>query len=123
MTSKRTALLKKIFVGRDITTDAISLDMEPAILSSLVGKGKNIGGLVILTRTAVAIGKLTGADPRAILMAQMEDELLEAGVLPPTKLPADVAKSESAAPFSTPDPSKKISSRSPFGKRYSFTLD
>jgi hypothetical protein len=119
MKSKRTALLKKIFAGRDLNADAAALAMDVLILRGLTGDKTAETALPTLTAvTAAAMGKLTGADPREIMLAQMEDDLTNAGVV----LKNDVLKD---APVKAAKPAKvkPAGSRSPFGGRSSFKLD
>lgn len=125
MKSKRTALLKKIFAGRNLVSDAQALGMDIAVLQDLIGVAPVEPAPAytpITISTAVAIGKLTGTSPRTIMAAQLDDELLSAGL---EALALDVT-SEAAAPARTPKKktgSVPAGSRSPFGGRTSFTLD
>lgn len=122
MKSKRTALLKKIFAGRDLEADAKALGINLVILNAMVGKGSTTIGAPIPAATAVAIGKLTGTSPRAILAAQTDDELLELGVASLESGVGEV-KAEPAIPAKRQRKAKPAGSRSPFGGRSSFKLD
>lgn len=112
MTSKRTALMATIFAGRDLDKDAAELALNVDVIHGLIA---GTGPIQLTVANAVAIGKLTQSDPRAIMLAQLDDRLEEAGV--PVDTPAKPVKAKKAAE-ATP-----AGSRSPFGGRRSFNLD
>lgn len=131
MKSKRTALLKKIFAGRNLVKDATDLGIDLAILLELVGdpsvKAKTNTPIHLTADAAVRIGKLLSVNPRDILSAQTDDELLSLGIasvgvvvtseVSPATAPVKEVK------VKKPAKAKPAGSRSPFGGRSSFILD
>lgn len=70
-----TKLLKAAFKDRDLETDAKTLNFTKSALELTIA-----GAATITAKEAVAFGKLLGIDPRTLLEAQLDDQLVAEGV-------------------------------------------
>lgn len=72
-------LLRPLFSGRNVVEDAAVLGMTSNDLQLTID-----GGLPVTTHLAMEIANLLAIDPRAIMNAQVEQDLIVAGATLPT---------------------------------------